>query len=204
MIAALLLAVGLGAQTTNVAAAHLRAGADSFRKGNFGEALVEFKVAETKGNGEAPWYVAATLVKLNRADDSLQAFVAAEQKSPNFRDALFDYYHALACYSAKLYSCADRLLGSVIQKAGTRIAEQARKVKKDLGPVLAQEPSKSTVEWYRERGETASKQNRTVLALAYFEEAGRLAARRPDCHMCAEIKRAVRALSEPPAKERRR
>src|SRR4051812_29012195 len=88
---------------------HLLAGAGHFRAERYGEALVEFKVAEQLGAGPtARYYAAAALQKLGRGEESVEAFAAAVEKSPGERDALLDYYYALACYDVRLYSRADR------------------------------------------------------------------------------------------------
>jgi tetratricopeptide (TPR) repeat protein len=161
--------------------AHLLAGAQHFQAGRFTEALVEFRVAERIANDGGPtWYVAATLVKLKRPDEALSAFARAEAADPTDRDGLFDYYHALACYDARLYHCADRLLAVVGDGAGPRIAEQARKIRGDLASLLTSTAPAATIDWYHARGQTALRAADGALAAAYFEEALAWAAARPD------------------------
>src|SRR5258708_20102539 len=90
---------------------HLLAGARFFRAGEFARALVEFRVAEKLGGpGEPSWYAAAALVKLGRPEEALEAFAQAEKVAPAARDALLDYYRALACYDAPLYPSAPKSL----------------------------------------------------------------------------------------------
>src|SRR6266700_3197667 len=137
---------------------HMLAGAQYFQSGRFTEALVEFHVAERAGaDGGATWYVAATLVKLKRPEDAISEFARAESEAPGDRDALFDYYHALACYDARLYFCADRLLALIGEQAGPRIAGHARKIRADLAPVVSGTPSTAVIDWYHARAQTALK-----------------------------------------------
>src|ERR1051325_2597844 len=109
---------------------HLLAGARAFRGGEYARALVEFRVAEKlAGPGEASWYAAAALQKMGRPEDALVAFAQAEKSAPAARDALLDYYRAMACYDARLYLCAARLLGQVGDQGGPRIAAMAKKTR---------------------------------------------------------------------------
>jgi tetratricopeptide (TPR) repeat protein len=165
---------------------HMLAGARYFQAGHFTEALVEFRVAEKAGEDGAAWYVAATLVKLKRPEDALEEFTRAAAAAPGDRDALLDYYRALACYDARLYFCADRLLASIGEQPGPRIAAQARKIRADLGPVLAAAPSDAAIDWYHARGQAALAVGRAELAAGYFEEAISLAGARPDGHRRGE------------------
>ncbi|WP_309889753.1 hypothetical protein [Archangium sp.] len=117
--------LGLTAATPSDSTPHLLQGARHFREGRFSNALVEFKVAQRLGtDGEADWYIAASLVKLGRSEEALEAFAAAQKRAPDARDALLDYYHALACYDVKLYLCADTLLDAVGEASGPRVGEQ--------------------------------------------------------------------------------
>jgi tetratricopeptide (TPR) repeat protein len=160
---------------------HMLAGAQYFQAGRFTEALIEFRVAERAGSdGGAIWYIAATLVKLQRPEDAISEFARAEKAAPGDRDALFDYYHALACYGARLYFCADRLLASIDQQAGPRISAQAQKIRKDLAPIISAPPSKATVDWYHARAQAALHNARRALGAVYYDEAARLAALRND------------------------
>jgi tetratricopeptide (TPR) repeat protein len=169
--------------------AHLFAGAQYFQAGRYTEALVEFRVAERLANDGGPaWYVAATLVKLKRPEEALAAFARAEAKDPADRDGLFDYYHALACYDARLYHCADRLLADVGERAGPKIAGQARKVRGDLGPILAKAAPPGAIDWYQAHGLDALGAGQPALAAAYFGEAVEWAGARPDGYRLGEAK----------------
>src|SRR6266851_784207 len=112
---------------------HLLAGAQLFRERRFQEAYVEFTVAARLGaGGDAAWYAAATLVKLQRPDDALEAFAAAERAAPSVADPLLDYYRALACYDARLFLCADRLLEGVGDRTGPRIGARSEEHTSEL------------------------------------------------------------------------
>jgi tetratricopeptide (TPR) repeat protein len=183
VIRALLLFTALSTAAVAGAGAdeHLLAGARRFRDGRFAEALVEFRVAQRFGHGsDAGWYAAACLVRLNRAEDAVEAFTEAEQRSPRTRDELFDYYRAIACHDARLYLCADRLLRGVGDRAGPRIRDEARRLRTQIASVLRPEPSKSTIDWYHKRAQQAAQAGRPLLAKAYLDEAAGLSARRTD------------------------
>jgi hypothetical protein len=189
---------------------HLLAGARFFQQERYPEALVEFRVAERTGaGGAATWYVAATLVKLHRAEDALAAFARAEAEAPGDRDALLDYYRALACYDARLYFCADRLLAGLGQQPGPRMAAQATKIRGELAPLLAAAPAKGTIDWYLARGAEAVQTDKPLLAAYYFDEAVRLGALRSDGYRWAEAAaalertRAHRTAAAKPAEKRR-
>jgi hypothetical protein len=160
---------------------HLLAGARRFRDGRFAEALVEFRVAQKlEIGGEARWYAAACLVRLNRPDDAVEAFAEAEQRSPRTRDELFEYYRAVACHDARLYLCADRLLRGVGERAGPRIRDEARRLRVEVASILRPEPAKTAIDWYYKRARQAAQGGRPLLARAYLEEAAGLSARRTD------------------------
>lgn len=127
--AALLLAFGLAA---GGAGEHLLAGATSFREGRYAEALVEFRVAERLGAGEARAYAGATLVKLGRHEEAIEAFAADAAG----RDALLEYYRALALYGAGLYLSADEALAAVRERAGPRIAAHVRELRERIAAAL--------------------------------------------------------------------
>jgi tetratricopeptide (TPR) repeat protein len=174
---------------------HMLAGAQHFRAGRYAEALVEFRVADRiGGDGGAVWYVAATLVKVNRPDDAVSEFARAASLAPQERDGLLDYYHALGCYEAKLYFCADRLLAAVGEHPGPRIAEQARKIRADLSLVTTRSSTTSTIDWYHARAQAALKAERRALAAAYYEEAVSLAALRQDRYRRDEATAAMARL----------
>lgn len=158
---------------------HLLAGARAFRAEQYAAALVEFRVAEKMdGSGEAAWYAAATLQKLGRAEDAVEAFAAAARGGPKLHDSLLDYYRALACYDARLYLCADRLLAELDGKSGPRIEEQARRARANIAMLFRDEPGDASIEWYRARASAARATGREALASAYAEEANELTARR--------------------------
>jgi tetratricopeptide (TPR) repeat protein len=186
--------------------AHMLAGAQFFRDERYAEALVEFRAAEKTSGGDpgAAWYVASTLVKLKRPEDALVAFTRADTVAPRERDGLFDYYRALACYEARLYLCADRLLAAVGDDPGPRIAAQARQIRRDLGAVVSASPTTAAIDWYHAKGQAALKAERPALAAAYFDEAAALAALRSDRHRRAEALEAAVNAHRAAAPERGR
>src|SRR5260370_2540999 len=132
------------------AAEHLLAGARFFRAGNFSKALIEFRVAEKLGRtGEASWYAAAALVKLGRPEDALEAFAQAEKSAPAARDALLDYYRALARYDARLYGCAGTLFAQVGDQSRPRLAQPARKARESIGKMFAEPAAQGAGAWCR-------------------------------------------------------
>jgi hypothetical protein len=176
---ALLLLIALSGAAVAGADEHLLAGARRFREGEFAQALVEFRVAEKLGKGgEAAWYAAACLTRMNRPEDAVEAFLEAERSAPRGRDELFDWYHAVACHDARLYLCANHLLVGVGARAGPRVRDEARKLRVKLDAALGAEPPKSAIDWYHKRAEEAA--GKPLLARAYLEEAAGLAARRHD------------------------
>jgi tetratricopeptide (TPR) repeat protein len=160
---------------------HLLAGARRFRDGRFAEALIEFRVAQKLGNGgEAGWYAAACLVRLNRPEEAVEAFGEAEQRSPRTRDEVFDFYRAIACHDARLYACADRLLRGVGDRGGPRIRDEAHRLRAEIASILRPEPAKTSIDWYQKRARQAAQSGRPLLAKAYLDEAAGLSARRSD------------------------
>jgi tetratricopeptide (TPR) repeat protein len=159
---------------------HMLEGARYFQAQQFTEALVEFRVAEHTGDAGASWYVASTLVKLHRPEDALDAFERAETAAARDRDALFDYYHALACYDARLYFCADHLLSALGEQTGPRIAAQARQIRAELAHLISTPPSTGAIDWYHARAQAALGAGRAALARSYYGEASSLAALRSD------------------------
>jgi hypothetical protein len=166
------LALALGAAGSG-AESHLLAGAAHFREARYADALVEFRVAERLGEPEAAAYAGAALVKLERWEEAVETFeTAAPGDHP-----LHDYYRALACYGARLYGCADRLLAGIGERSGPRIAEQARALRAELARALAAPASEANLTWYRDRCEARRAEGRAALAAAYCREAEALAAR---------------------------
>jgi tetratricopeptide (TPR) repeat protein len=164
---------------------HVLAGARLFRENRFAEALVEFRVAEKLGSDEARSYAAAALVKLGEAEEALELF-EAPREVPAGSDALLDYYHALACYDARLYLCADALLARVGANTGPRVGGHASRIRGDIAAMLAKEPPRDAVDWYLERSDARARAGRAGLASAFAREARALGARRSDRYGMAE------------------
>ena len=180
-LAAVLLSSTLARAGTGAADAHLVSGAQYFREGRYSEALVEFKVAQHLGSSPgALWYEAATLVKLERSEEAIQVFDRAERLAPESKDAVMEYYRALAFYQARLYSLADQALEQVKDEAGPKIAELAAKIRAQIAEYFKEAPTHQTVDFLIQRAEAAAAQHRGSLAAAYFAEAAELAARRSD------------------------
>lgn len=156
---------------------HLIAGASAFRDGRFDQALVEFRVAQKLGAADAAAYAAAALVKLGRPEDALDAFGLEARPG----DPLLAYYRAMACYDAKLFHCADRLLAGVAPQGGPGMAEQAARIRAAIASILRAEPSTETIDWYLARC-TGTGSARPRLAAAYCTEAADLATRRSDAY----------------------
>jgi hypothetical protein len=154
---------------------HLLAGAQRFREGKFEEALVEFRVAARLGASGTDPYVASALVKLGRYEEAVELFGVDDAPGP---DALIDYYRALACWGARLYGCADRLLAGIGDRSGPRVSEQAVRLRAAVAAELRHPPAVATVEWYRGRCADEKRTGQEALAEAYCREAAALAARR--------------------------
>lgn len=171
---ALLLATAI---TAPGADEHLLAGATAFREGRFEAALVEFRVAARLGAGDAGAYAGAALVKLRRPEEAVEAFAA----SPPGDDELLGWYHAVACFDARLYGCAARAL-EALPRGGPRASAEAVRLREEVARVLAPEPAVASVEWYLARCEARHAERRTALAAAYCREAADLGGRRGDRH----------------------
>jgi hypothetical protein len=154
---------------------HLLAGAERFREGRFEEALIEFRVAARLGAKETDPYVASALVKLGRHEEAVELFGGGDAPGP---DALIDYYRALACWGARLYGCADRLLAGIGDRSGPKVAEQAVRLRAAIAVELRRPPTQAALEWYRGRCADEKRTGRTALAGAYCREAAAVAARR--------------------------
>lgn len=158
---------------------HLLRGADAFRNGQFSVALVEFRFAQEQDpSGEANWYAAAALVKLHRSDEALEAFSEAAKRAPGARDALFDFYEALACYDARLYSRAELLLAGIGPRAGPHLAQEASKLRVRLEPVLSGVADPSAAEWYRTEAARQREAGRPSTAALFESEAASVASHR--------------------------
>lgn len=140
-------------------------------------------MAQSLGAPDAATYAATTLVKLNRPEEAVETF--GREAGPG-QDALLDYYRGVACYEARLYQCADRLMTSVGDRAGPRIAGLAADVRAKVASALAGEPGHSTIDWYLSRCAEERKARRAVLAAAYCAEAAGLSKRRADRYKLTE------------------
>jgi len=171
--AALALLVASIVSATGDGGEHLLAGARFFREGRFGEALVEFRVADGLGAEGARGYVAASLVKLERFEEALEAFDGL----PLGEDSLLDFYRALACYGAQLYGCADAILASVGGGGGPKILAEVAGLRREIAARHARRPGEAEVAWYAGRCAELGAQRRAVLARAYCQERAALEAR---------------------------
>jgi hypothetical protein len=185
--AVLLAATILGAAPG--AGEHLLAGATAFREGRFAEALVEFRIAERLGAEEARPYGAATLVKLGRAEEAVEAFGAV----PADEDALLGYYRALALRGAGLLVASDAALAKVGDRSGPRIAAEVTRLRAEIAAALRAPPTAAAIDAALARGAALRGEGRVVLAAAVYREAAALAARRTDRH---RLEAAVRAAEE--------
>jgi hypothetical protein len=190
--AVLIISVALG--LASGADEHVLAGARLFREGRWAEALVEFRVAERLGSTAARGYAAATLVKLGRPEEAIEAFEGPGGPAAG-RDALLDYHHAQACWDAHLYACADRLLAGVGERSGPRIAGEAAKARAAIARLLSGEPRADAVDWYVARCEERARAGRQVLARAYCAEAKALGERRRDRRGVADADAALSRLA---------
>lgn len=171
---------------------HLLQGARHFRDGRFGAALVEFKVARELGaRGQVDWYVAATLARLDRAEDAVEAFAIAESSAPGAHDVLLDWYHAMACSDAQLLLRADAILTRVGSAAGPKITALVATLRSQIAEQLREPPSAKAIDALIVRAHDA-RAKRPELARVLLEEAAALAARRSDRHRSAEIDLALR------------
>lgn len=190
-----ILVAALLASTPGPADEHLLKGARAFRNARYGEALVEFRVAEKLGAGQdARDYAAAALVKLDRPLEALELF-----GSRSGADAVLEFYRALACYQAQMFTCADRSLEMTMGRFGPRVAEEARTMREQIRKTLATEITPTTVDWYMEHAEAALRTGKLTVGLLYAAEAREMGARRKDCHRCAEavaLEARARALEQ--------
>jgi tetratricopeptide (TPR) repeat protein len=172
--AALLCALSLSFSASEAGEEYLLAGASHFRESRYAEALVEFRVAEKHGARDAAAYAGACLVKLERWEEAIESFGPAETAG---RNALLDYYRALACYGARLYVCADAALAGIQGRSGPKLAEQAAKIRAELAPKLAQPAAPAALAWYAARCAERRSAGRDVVADAYCREAEALSSR---------------------------
>ena len=189
----------LGSDGGTAPPTHLLTGARAFREGRFAQALVEFQVARAQGaTGEVDWYAAATLARLGRGEDAVEAFELAKQTAPEAGDALLGYYEAVACVRAQLLVRADGLLAAVEGKAGDKVAKLARELKAEVARALSGEPPTTAIDELVKRAERATQANRPRLARALLTEALALAARRADRHRGEELGQRLRPVEVSP------
>jgi len=182
--------------------AHLVAGAEAFRAESYARALVEFRVAEALGSTEASWYAAASLLKLGRSEDAVEAFVLAERSNRAAGDALLEVYRGQACYAVRLYLCADRWFESAGGRAGPRLAPQLKALRDGIREALQPGQLDAGIDRLLSRA-TEVAGTRPVLASAYADEALGLAARSPARHRQAEAAALAGRLAVPPPRGRR-
>ena len=174
---------------------HLLAGAREFREARYAEALVEFRVAQRLGAPDASRYAAVALVKLGRPEEAIEAFGGLDGQGA---DALVDYYRAVAAFDARLYVAADRLLATIVDRAGPRIGEQVGKMRSDIARALKGEPTMVAIDWYLDRSRAAHVEKRQLLAAAFGREAMALSERRADRHRHADAVRGVETAKAAP------
>lgn len=179
----LLLLGAILASTGPDADEHLVAGANAFREERFAVALVEFRVAQSLGSPDAAAYAATTLVKLNRPEEAVEAYGPGDAPG---QDALIDYHRGVACYGAQLFQCADRLMASVGDRAGPRVAELVASIRAKIATELASTPSDATIDWYMARCAAEREAKHLNLATAYCREAAGLSKRRNDHYRRSE------------------
>jgi len=136
-------------------------------------------------SAEASWYSAASLLKLGRAEDAVEAFVLAERSSRAGGDALLEVYRGQACYAAQLLLCADRWFESAEARAGPRLAPQLRALRTAIREALRPDQIEPAVDRFLDRA-SALQRTRPALAFAFAEEASALAGRSPARHRQAE------------------
>ncbi len=194
VVLALLLAAGPDVPASE---SHLVAGAEAFRAEAYEKALVEFRVAEALGSSEASWYAAASLLKLGRAEDAIEAFVLAERSNRSASDALLDVYRGQACYAAQLLLCADRWFESAGTRAGPRLAPQLKALRSAIRDALQPGQLDPAIDRFLDHA-GALKDTRPALAFAYAEEAAALASRSATRHRQVEAATLASKLSTPP------
>jgi len=193
VVLALLLAAGPDIPASEL---HLVAGAEAFRAEAYEKALVEFRVAEALGSSEASWYAGASLLKLGRAEEAVEAFVLADWSNHSATDALLDVYRGQACYAAQLLVCADRWFESAAARAGPRLAPQLKALRSAIGDALQKGQIDPAIDRLLDRA-GAVQTTRPALAFAIAEEAAALASRSTTRHRQAEATTLASKLSPP-------
>ena len=158
------------ALSSSPAERHLLEGASHFRAARWAEALVEFRMAAKLGERDAAAYAGAALVKLERWDEAIEAF----GPSPAGRDALLDWYRALALEGAGLLASADALLATVSGRGGPRLSAQAEELRQALRPRIAAARAGGVAEALRARCARLREEGRSALAEATCAEAALL------------------------------
>jgi hypothetical protein len=164
LLAAAAVAIAL---TSAPAERHLLDGARHFREARFAEALVEFRMAAKLGEREAAGYAGAALVKLERWEEAVEAFGPV----PAERDALLDWYRALALDGAGLHASADALLATLSDRSGPRLAAQAAELRSRHPSRIAAARAGGAAGALRARSAQLRAEGRTALADAMGAEA---------------------------------
>jgi len=139
-------------------------------------------VAEKLGSGpDARAYAAAALVKLDRAEEAVELFGPRSSQ-----DAVLEFYRALACYQARLFTCADRALEASMARFGPRVAEEAKALREQIQKTLAGEIQPQSIDWYLKHAQGSLQAGQLSLGLLYAEEARALGGRRKDCLRCVD------------------
>ena len=193
-VLALLVAAGTAVPPSE---SHLVAGAEAFRAEAYEKALVEFRVAEALGSSEASWYAAASLLKLGRAEDAIEAFVVADRSNRSAGDALLEVYRGQACYAAQLFLCADRWFDSAGSRAGPRLALQLKALRTAIRDALQTGQLEPAIDRFLDRA-VELRGTRPALAFAFAEEAAALSSRSQTRHRQAEATTLASRLSAPP------
>lgn len=172
-------------------------GSRAFREGRYAEALVSFRVAErVSGLGlEALWYSAATLYKLGRIDEALEAFDRAFREAPELGDAVLEFYFCSAAYEARLYLVADDRLASLLPRAGPKLGAEVQRLRDRIAPLFASAPEARTVDWYLARAAQLRETRRPLLARLHYVEAAALARRRMPSYRLEDATKGVAETS---------
>src|SRR5262249_26081333 len=93
---------------------------------------------------------------------------------------------ALACYQARLFTCADRALEGAMGRFGPRVAEEAKALRAQIQRTLSAEIQPEAIDWYLHHGESSLQAGRPALGLLSAEGARAVGGRRGDCHRCAD------------------
>src|SRR5688572_6269493 len=126
----MLIATIAAASTPPDAHGRVAAGHRHFQAGEFEAALTEYRRAQRMGNvRETSWQIGVTLVQLGRTEDALEAFAVAQRSAPGLEQPLQRFYRAVACLKARLWQCADELLGPLASSLKGPMAAHATALK---------------------------------------------------------------------------